>query len=237
MAEVDLEKRRTTRILAGLALNAGAQMLGISTAHAAVSVDCPIYMFHGISQGGAAVDNIIRTNARAGRIPVSIKTLSEIILGEREIPNKPLFALTFDDGLLSQYQQAKPILDRYEAEATFFVMGTAWQGDGVHIYMTPDQIKHLAGLGYEIGSHTVNHTPLVTLRTRNYGTYLDEITQSRDQLAELVDDEITSFAYPNGSYNGAVASDIAELYKAAVSTQPGRIQTESIKYALRRVRA
>ncbi len=243
MAEVDLEKRRTTRILAGLALNAGAQMLGISTAHAAVSVDCPIYMFHGISQGGAAVDNIIRTNARAGRIPVSISQLSAILLGEAEKPAKPLFALTFDDGLVSQYNFAKPVLDRYGAEATFYIIGGlmdgSWEGDRVHDYMDDKKVQDLAALGYDIASHSVDHGDLVRIQLSGDPTKVsDEIYHSKEKLEAVIDQEVTSFSYPNGSYTSFTRQLVIEAgYKAAVSVQSGRIQNDGSIHDLRRTRA
>lgn len=209
-------------------------LVGIQTAYAATSVDCPIYMFHQTT--GSAVENVIRTNARLDRIPINVRELSEIIRGERPAPQKSPFCLTFDDGYLVQYQQAVPVLDRYEAPATFFVMGTAWQGDRIHSYMNSEQIRDLFQRGYEIGSHTINHRDLVRLRATDYNGYLAEVFSSKEELEDLLEDEVTSFAYPNGSFNQGIIQDVSSAYKAAVSTAAGRVQSDNFTYALRRIR-
>jgi hypothetical protein len=56
------------------------------------------------------------------------------------------------------FTEAFPILRQYQVPATaFIVTGRIGQPD----YMTLDQIKELAKNGWEIGSHTVTHRPLV----------------------------------------------------------------------------
>ena len=144
--------------------------------------------------------------------------------------------MTFDDGYRMQYEQAAPLLDRYEVPGTFFVMGTDWQGDGVHTYMRPAQVQDLAERGHEIGSHTVNHANLVALRARNPGAYLGEIFSSKIQLEDLLQREVTSFCYPNGGYDAGVIQDVSTAYRAAASEVSGRVQAASTRFALRRTR-
>ena len=231
--------RRRFVDLAGRAILFGGavSLLGISTAWAAQSVDCPIYMFHAIAPGGAVVDRVIRDNARLGRIPVSVRQLSDILLGEAAVPDRPLFCLTFDDGTKDQFDNALPVLNRYEAEATFFVMGTAWQGDGVHRYMTAEQLRHMAGLGYEVASHTVTHRSLSALSVSDPNACDDEVYQSKSQLEVVIDDRVVSFCFPNGSYNQGVINRVIDAgYTSAASEINGRIQSDVNRYLLRRVR-
>lgn len=228
--------RRRFLSLAGRAgiLGSAVSLLGLRTAYAEQAVDCPIYLFH--LSGTAAVERVLRANAREGRVPVTVADLTAMLLGEREVPDSPLFCMTFDDGYSIQYQQAAPMLDRYEATATFFVMGSGWQGDGVHTYMMPDQILDLAQRGYEIGSHTVNHANLVSLRARNPGAYWGEIFSSKTQLEELLNQEVSSFCYPNGAYDSGVIADVATAYRSAASEVTGRAQSFTARYLLRRTR-
>jgi peptidoglycan/xylan/chitin deacetylase (PgdA/CDA1 family) len=206
--------------------------LHVHAAHAKQAIDCPVYLFHITSV--AVIDRVIRASAREGRVPVTVSQLAAMMQGEAEIPDAPLFAMTFDDGYLIQYQQAAPLLDRWEVPATFFVMGTGWQGDGVHTYMRGSQIQDLAARGHEIGSHTVNHPNLVSLRTRNLGAYLGEIVSSKVQLEDLLQAEVTSFCYPNGAYNAAIVEDVSRIYYAAASEISGRTQGNA--FLLRRTR-
>ena len=172
-------------------------------------IDFACYMAH--LNSPQIIDRIVATNLNAGRQAVTVSEIIEMFSGEKEVPNVPLFGITLDDGYLSQYTQLAPVLDRRGVPGTFYVMGTGWQGDGVHQYMKTAQIKDLSERGHDIGSHTVNHASLVALRARNFGAYLGEIYSSKAQLEDLIQEEITSIAYPNGSFDQAV---IAEATKA-----------------------
>ncbi len=52
--------------------------------------------------------------------PVSLQELNNIITGNQTI-NKPIFHLTFDDGLRESYTDIAPILERKGIPATFFI--------------------------------------------------------------------------------------------------------------------
>lgn len=191
--------------------------LKADTAYAEQSVDCPIYMLHETTP--RLVENIIVSNINRGKIPVDIRSLAAIIRGEAPQPEDPLFALTFDDGLLSQYTQALPVLERWQVPATFFVIGTSWE-DGVHRYMNPQQKQELASKGYEIGSHTLNHPPnIIALRRNNLGAYQAEVAGSRREISQLIQKEVVSFSSPISVYDSTLVADIiGSGYEAAVST-------------------
>ena len=231
----EISRRRFLSLLGRAAVAAPAvSLLKLSTAYAEQAVDCPIYLFHVTSN--ANVEQVLRTSLRQGRVPVTAAQLTDIILGDAEVPDAPLFCMTFDDGYLSQYTQSAPLLDRYSVPATFFVMGTGWQGDGVHTYMRAEQIQDLAARGHEIGSHTVNHANLVALRARNPGAYLGEIFSSKAQLEDLLQTQVNTFCYPNGGYDNGVIADVATAYRSAASEVKGTAQSSSARYVLRRTR-
>lgn len=198
-------------------------------------IDCPIYMFH--MPSGYTVESVLYNNLEVGRLPITVSHLGRVLIGEADVPREPVFCLTFDDGYLIQYQQALPVLERYRAPATFYVMGTGWEGDMVHTYMTSEQIWEIHSKGFEIGSHTVNHPPsLIALRARNHGAYLAELFDSKKQLEELLQEEITTFAYPSGVYDVEMMRDVNTKYMAAVSTRDRRLQTLGLLYELGRRR-
>lgn len=82
-----------------------------------------------------------------------------------------LVSLTFDDGLRCQFEQAVPILRRYDFAATFFLVANqdathdSWwrrKNDWWKIDWREDDIEMLKQLirdGHEIGSHSVTHNP------------------------------------------------------------------------------
>src|SRR5262245_56542395 len=68
--------------------------------------------------------------------------------------------LTFDDGHVSNYELALPVLLECQLKATFFVTA-GFIGTGVT--MNWEQIRALHTAGMEIGSHTLTHRPPSTL--------------------------------------------------------------------------
>ena len=235
--EFDPGRRRVLKWMGGLVAAPALSMLNIQTAYAEQAVNCPIYMLHG--ENGTVLEGIIKANI--GRVSVSVEQLGEMIRGERKVSDKPLFCLTFDDGLAIQYEQAKPVLDKYGLEATFYIMGglmdDSWKGDNVHRYMSSEQIRHLSRLGYQIGSHTVTHRSLTTLyASQDFSSIEDEIRQSKSKLEDVIEQKVNSFSYPNGSNNPAIVELVSGVYTTAVSTISGSIQNESGIYLLRRNR-
>lgn len=206
----------------------------VNVPEAVQQIDCSIYMFHMPSLN--TVYSIVVENLRIGRIPITVADLTQGLLGEKDIPEKP-FCLSFDDGYLMQYQQIFPFLRQWSIPATFNVMAPGWQGDGVHNYMNDDHIREISDQGSEIASHTVNHANLLRLRTLNRGAYLAEIFDSKTQLEELLQKEVTTFAYPMGAYDAQVISDVQSAgYKAALSTRDLRVQAVEWLYAVGRNR-
>ncbi len=69
------------------------------------------------------------------------------------------FSFTFDDGFITDYEYAKPVLDSFNYKATFYII-TGFLTDtlpGIWRYGTWQQFKQLHNEGHEIGSHTVTH--------------------------------------------------------------------------------
>lgn len=76
-------------------------------------------------------------------------------------PQKPMVALTFDDGPSKRYTAA--ILDalkQYHGSATFFVLGS-------NAANAPNLLQRMVLEGNEIGNHTFSHKQLTTLSKAN----------------------------------------------------------------------
>lgn len=146
-----------------------------------------------------------------------IGTLSEALLN----PGKTV-ALTFDDGLHTAYDLIFPYLQSKNIKATFFVPVDALLSDNTY-YIEPEQVKEMADVGHEIGSHSFDHTPLTAWNTQ---MVRKELVRSKEFLEDLTGGEITLFAYPNGKYNRRIAEEVSRTgYRAAFisrrSTQLG----------------
>ncbi|MBR6401344.1 MAG: polysaccharide deacetylase family protein [Firmicutes bacterium] len=74
-------------------------------------------------------------------------------------PDKPMVAITFDDGPREgNTEQILEALEAVDGRATFFMVGT-------NVENYPDTVKAVAEQGSEIGNHTYNHPQLTTLGT------------------------------------------------------------------------
>lgn len=91
-------------------------------------------------------------------------------------PNKPIIALTFDDGPVWTGSSASDILDvleAYNAHATFFYCGVNISNT------TKSEIARSFALGNEIGNHTTDHLDLT-------GMSADKITYEINSTADLL---------------------------------------------------
>ena len=144
--------------------------------------------------------------------------------------NSKVAAITFDDGFLSVYEHARPILDRYGFPATVFVptrfmdqdAPLAWPGidewlGGPHEAelrgMSAGQLRSLIEAGWEIGSHTLTHPHLTALGDEELR---EQLVTSRRECAELTGADCTSIAFPYGDADERVIGEAqAAGYEAA----------------------
>src|SRR3954469_13592967 len=80
--------------------------------------------------------------------------------GAAATANWTMASVTFDDGLLNQFINARPVLLSKRIEATFYIISDVMGQSG---YMSPLQIHQLASDGDEIGNHTQTHRNLTLL--------------------------------------------------------------------------
>jgi peptidoglycan/xylan/chitin deacetylase (PgdA/CDA1 family) len=126
-----------------------------------------------------------------GYTTIPVELLVRAIKEGAVLPPKPII-LTFDDGTISTYTHALPIMQKYNFTGTSYIVYNYIGTD--NNYMDLDQIRALAAAGWEIGSHSLSHMELI----KNPDRERDEIVESRKKLQSLLDVPILSFAYPFG---------------------------------------
>jgi len=142
----------------------------------------------------------------------------------KKIPDK-VVVMTFDDGYDNNFKDAWPLMKKYNAKGTFFIITSKIGKDE---YMTKEQIKELSDAGNEIGSHSVTHPNLATTKGK---TLENEIVQSRADLEGIISRPVVSFCYPAGKYNDDTINAIKSAgYKMAVTTRSstGIVQLDSL---------
>jgi len=138
--------------------------------------------------------------------------------------------LTFDDGYADFYYNAYPILNKYNAKATVFLIVSLVGYDG---YLTWDMIREMSSSGLvQFGSHTMLHTKLDTIS----GYLLEyELGESKRVIEKMTGQEVCAVCYPNGAYNDEVLEIAANYYTHGFTTLiPRRCDTEAEMLAIRR---
>jgi peptidoglycan/xylan/chitin deacetylase (PgdA/CDA1 family) len=118
----------------------------------------------------------------------------------------PSVMLTFDDGYEDNYTEMFPILKKYNAKATIFMVTSAIDRPG---YLSSEQIKEMAESGLvRFASHTHNHYSLTSL---SESALRYQFEYSKQILKELTGYEMDAICYPGGSVSDYV-KQIAEDY-------------------------
>lgn len=121
--------------------------------------------------------------------------------------DKGMVSFTFDDGWLSVYKNAIPILNAAGFKSTQYIISDYVAGD--NLYVSTTQIKEMHDAGHEIGSHTKSHAHLLELTTAQKE---DEIIGSKTVLESLGLGPINSIAFPYGEYDNEVLSIVQRAY-------------------------
>lgn len=139
-------------------------------------------------------------------------TISEYF--SSDLKNK--VAITFDDGYESIYYHAFPILQRFHATATVFVIPAfvgqfnTWDANLGGLYfkhMNWQQLQALSDAGWEIASHGMTHQDLTRLQPEEA---IYELTESR-RLLERQIGETKYVAFPFGKVNARIGQFAAQV--------------------------
>lgn len=147
------------------------------------------------------------------------------------LPEKAV-VITFDDGYLDNYENAYPILKKYDLKATIFVIT-----DYVSLYpnyVTWDELKEMQGSGIiNLESHTMDHLNLLKV-DKNEARL--QLSGSKHWLEAHLKKPIKFIAYPEGDYNGEIIDMLKELgYEGAFTVSYALASKDENAYTLSRV--
>jgi peptidoglycan/xylan/chitin deacetylase (PgdA/CDA1 family) len=193
-------------------------------------IPATVFVAPGFLSGGRMFNDTVIEAIR--RAPAELD-LTDIGLGRCLLPD--------DDARTAAISRILPVLkylappERLERAATIAERVGAELPS--NLMMTAQQVRQLHRSGIEIGAHTVSHPILAKL---DDATARLEIAASKNVLQEIIDAEVTSFAYPNGGPGrDYTARDVALAREAgfhlAVSTAWGAAGPERDPFQLPRI--
>jgi peptidoglycan/xylan/chitin deacetylase (PgdA/CDA1 family) len=154
---------------------------------------------------------------------IGLDQLLDFMEFKSPLPEKAI-VITIDDGWLSTYEIAYPILKKFGFPATLFVYTDFIEGDQA---MNWSQLKEMAENGFDIQSHTHSYQSLTMIREnesfKNYFDFLvQEIEASKMAIRHHLNRDCRYLAYPYGETNPLVISLVKKLgYRAAFTINRG----------------
>lgn len=139
--------------------------------------------------------------------------------------------LTFDDGYADQILYALPLLRRYDARATFYIVtGTV----GTPGHLTWRDLRRLISARMDIGAHGVAHDDLSQMTAAQQE---DQIFGSVRSLRRGLRVPIETYAYPSGRFNRQTLPIVRRAgLEFAVTTDAQYVIVPGDPYELTRIR-
>jgi len=191
--------------------------------------DVPILMYHHLDEVGDGGDTIsvsvfeeqIKSLAEAGYTSILFSDLYNYVHSGTDLPEKSV-VITFDDGYLSNYTLAMPILEKYGMRATVFAIGVSIgkdtykdTGRAIHPHFSLSEAKEMISSGvFDIQSHSYDfhqvagldsepvRSGILQLEGESESEYIAAIQTDCDKMNGIFEDAFgknaTVFAYPYG---------------------------------------
>lgn len=124
-----------------------------------------------------------------------------------------IVCITFDDGYMSDYKYALPILEKYKVSASFYVIGSFI---GKSDYMGVDEIKKLSASPYaEVGNHSYDmhnftRDEIIEKNKNDLSFVLNDYKKCTETLEKITGKKVRTLTFPNGLYTNRLST---KLYK------------------------
>jgi len=168
----------------------------------------------------AQMDYLARNNYNV----IRLSDLPDFLSGKRALPPRAV-VITFDDGHVSSYQHAYPILQKHGFAATFFLY-TDFLGGGEGL--TWAQINEMSKSGIiDFQSHSKTHANLVVRHPgesdARYRERIDaELRVPRNVIEHNVPGKVTHHAFPFGDANQTVLERLVQTgHQLGLTVNPG----------------
>lgn len=153
-------------------------------------------------------ENLLNGLVKNGVNLINFTTAVDYIVLDNYPKDHYFVAFSFDDGFEECYTKIKPILDKFDIKAAFFINPGFIEGDEsyrqnftrniVKVVKNPmswEQISVLVKEGHTIGAHTVDHTNL-NIDKKDILTH--QIGGCKELIEQKLDIKCSHFAFPFG---------------------------------------
>ncbi|UZE94661.1 polysaccharide deacetylase family protein [Alkalimarinus alittae] len=152
----------------------------------------------------------------------SIPSIVEDLKNQKKEDNKTV-GITFDDGYISVYKNAFPILKKYNIPFTIFVNTAPIEAKKAS-HVSWEQLREMKLQGATIANHTHQHSYLMSegLDTDLWKRqFVDEITTAQAIINKRLNQDIKLFAYPYGEFDQPANTLLKEMGYIGFGQQSG----------------
>lgn len=112
-----------------------------------------------------------------------------------------MIALTFDDGPSKHTQRLLDGLKKYDAKASFFLLGKKVDGNR-------ELIKEMQNDGHLIGSHTYSHPSMFNT---SFKAFKEDLEKANSEIESVTNEKVEFFRPPHGHYTGRKLNKIEQI--------------------------
>ena len=188
-----------------------------------------ILLYHGIDSGERSDRPMGDVDREYVLARSRFREQIEYVASRPTRPGGVQVVISFDDGDLSGYTTAAPLLEHHGLRGEFFVV-SQWVGKPG--FMSVEQLRELAQRGHGIHSHSRTHPRLSALTTSEIEA---ELGGSKTELEAMLQAPVRHFSIPGGAYDERVV-DIARRvgYTAVLNSVEGYNEEGDEPFVLRR---
>ena len=187
-----------------------------------LNVSLPIFMYHFILDDygdNLDTENFVKPSTLEEQLKYIVDNgYQTVFVNEIEdLSNytKPV-ALTFDDCFVYFYNNAYPLLKKYNQKASIYIICNYVNGPN---YLTTDQIKEMVDSGLvSVQTHTLSHRELTSLSLEEMEK---ELVESKKYLDSTYNINVDTICYPIGKYNDTIVNKAKEIYKYGLAMTGG----------------
>ena len=166
-----------------------------------------------------------------------LERVVEALRNRDDLPDRTA-VITFDDGYLSVYEDAWPVLRELDFPFTVFITAGLVSSNS-SLYAAWQQLREMGEHGATLANHSVTHPYLLERRQgQSEAEWLSgverEIVQAEQTILEETGQSHKLFAYPYGEYDPAIQVLVRELGYTGIGQHSGPINAWSDFTALPR---
>lgn len=205
--------------------------------HPPGEVVAPILLYHHIDYD----NNSERYNVHPDRFAEQMQaladwgytaiTVTDLILAiteGNELPPRPI-VITFDDGHLSVFENAFPVMLEHGFPGVTYVVARWLKAED---FTGVEELNEMMAAGWEVGSHSTTHADISKdTSLTNY-----EVLQSKKILEEALSTPINTFAYPFGAFKNLIGDRVRRYgYLGGMGLGVGWTHSEGSIYYMKRI--